>query len=119
MSREQIEILSGEQAQGSIMFNSDLIQAQHNAMPFAIDEIRSTHPSLKRLAVRTEMAKTERDRAKAVLWPNVSLRGEYTNGSVYTDTRITDSLVYVSAQMSPGAGLSAFSGIESATSKIL
>lgn len=119
MARDQIEILSGSSAKEVIVFNEALVQGQKNSLSLLPDEIRSTHPSIKRLETQTKIAEAERDQAKAVLSPNVSLRGEYTNGSLYEDNQPSDTIVYVSVQMSPGAGFSSFSNIQAAEAKIL
>jgi adhesin transport system outer membrane protein len=119
MAREQIEILSGSNAPEVVEFDPDLIQMQANALPLLAQDIRSTHPSLKRLTTQIQISKAERDRAKAVLAPNISLRGEYSNGSLYSDNQPSDTIMYISAQMSPGAGFSSLSNIQSAEAKIL
>lgn len=119
MARRQIELLSGKPIEDSLLFNKHIVEGQKKDEMNLSEEIRSTHPSLKRLAIRTQIAQSERDRAKAVVWPNVSLRAEHIKGSVYNDGSDSNSLLYLSAQMSPGAGLSALSNIQSAESKIL
>lgn len=119
MARRQIELLSGEPINNALLFDARIIDGQTKEELNLSEDIRTTHPSLKKLSVRTQIAHSERDRAKSVVWPNVSLRAEHVSGSVYSDGSDSNSLVYLTAQMSPGAGLSALSSIQSAESKIL
>lgn len=119
MARHQIELISGVSINGTIDINTSIVQTQPLTYPELAEAVSVTHPSLKKLAVRTQMAHAELDKAKAVLWPSLMLRAEHTNGSIYTDGGKTDNLIYLHAQMSTGAGLSALSSIQSAESKIL
>lgn len=119
MALRQIELLSGLHLGTPLLFDPDRIRQQESGYAQLVEEIRTTHPLLKKLAVRVQLAHAERDRAKSVLWPSVALRAERVSGSVYSDGGTSESLVYLTAQMSPGAGLSAFSAIQSAEAKIL
>ena len=119
MAQRQIELLSGERLDQALLFDPERIAGQGGDYSSLAEEIRTTHPGLKKLAIRTQLALTERERAKAVLWPNLSARAERVSGSVYSDDGTSESLVYLTVQMSPGAGLSAFSNIQSAEAKIL
>lgn len=119
MALQQIELISGVRLDAPPAFDPLLVSSQRVLFSSLADEIRTTHPSLKKLAVRIKLAQAERDKAKAVLWPNISLRAEHLYGSVYSDTKSSDSLVYLAVQMSPGAGLSALSAVQSAEAKIL
>lgn len=119
MAMRQIEIMSGVKPLQTFSFDSELIQSQCKNYEQIIEDIRTTHPTIKRLKTQTLIAISERDRAKSVLWPSVSLRAERINGSIYYDNSVPQSAVYVSLQSSPGAGFSAFSNVESAEAKIL
>lgn len=83
--------------------------------------MEETHPALKKISAQVEVAQAEKKKAKAVFWPNVSLRAEQQIGTsgAFDDVKNNDSSVYVSVQASPGAGLSAVTGIEQAEAKIM
>ncbi|MCX6072814.1 MAG: TolC family protein [Campylobacterales bacterium] len=83
-----------------------------------ISQMLKTHPSVLKAAIQIQTAEYEKNKAKAALWPTVSLRAEYQKGSVYTNYGAENSIVYLSAQMNPGAGLSSISGIEASEATI-
>jgi len=83
-----------------------------------IAQMLKTHPSVLKATIQIKTAEYERNKAKAALWPTVSLRAEYQKGSVYTTYATENSIVYLSAQMNPGAGLSSLSGIEASEATI-
>ncbi|MGW8168566.1 MAG: TolC family protein [Sulfurovaceae bacterium] len=119
-SLSQIELLTSQK------FNDGLEIDQR--VPFSFDSVDkiiksmiNTHPSLKKLDAGLELAEAEKSKAKSVFWPNISIKAERGMGSnsLYYDDPMDETLVYVSVQASPGAGLSAFSGVESAEAKIM
>ena len=119
-SLSQIELLTSNK------FNDGLEIDQR--VPFSFDSVDkiiksmiNTHPSLKKLDAGLELAEAEKSKAKSVFWPNISIKAERGMGSnsLYYDDPMDETLVYVSVQASPGAGLSAFSGVESAEAKIM
>ncbi|MBD3806933.1 TolC family protein [Sulfuricurvum sp.] len=119
MARHQIELISSVSLTSDLALNQPFIDSQAIPYPDLAEAISNTHPTLKKLAIKTQIAHVERDKAKAQLWPNLMLRAEHTNGSVYIDGGKSDNLIYLHAQMSTGAGLSTLSSIQSAESKIL
>lgn len=118
-ARSQLELLIGGKLECDIEFGNNKIIRQTTPIEQMMDQMIQTHPSLKKLTEQIKTAEAEKERAKAVIWPNVSLRAEHLRGSMYSDQSVTDNLVYVAVSMSPGAGLSALSSIQSAESKIL
>lgn len=83
-----------------------------------IQRMTGSHPSLLKTAFQIQTAEFERDKEEAILWPTVALRAEYQKGSVYNDFATGESIVYLSVQMNPGAGLSSLSSIEASEAKI-
>lgn len=83
-----------------------------------IAQMLKTHPTLLKSTIQIQTAEYEKHKAKAVLFPTVSLRAEYQKGSVYNDYGTENSLIYLSAQITPGAGLSSLSGIEASEATI-
>ncbi|MDD5053111.1 MAG: TolC family protein [Sulfuricurvum sp.] len=119
MAHAQLELIVGSPIDQSIEFKSnDYLHHEGDVKQF-ISEMIETHPTLKKLDAQIKTAQGERDKAKAAIWPNVSLRAEHMNGSVYYDNATKNDLLYVAVQMSPGAGLSAFSNIQLAETNIL
>lgn len=119
MAHSQLELLVGERISCTVAFENKAVLTQEAPMDQMIQEMFATHPALKKLLAQITTAEAEKAKSKAVIWPNVSLRAEHLRGSVYTDAGTSDSLVYVALQMSPGAGLSALSTIQSAEAKVL
>lgn len=118
-ARTQLELLIGGKLECDIEFGNTKIIKQAMPLDQMIDQMMKTHPSLKKLTEQIKTAEAEKEKAKAVIWPNVSLRAEHLRGSMYSDQSVTDNVVYVAVSMSPGAGLSALSSIQSAESKVL
>jgi adhesin transport system outer membrane protein len=118
-SRSQLELLIGSKLECDIEFGNTKIIKQTTPIDLMMDQMIQTHPSLKKLTEQIKTAEFEKAKAKAVVWPNVSLRAEHLRGSMYSDQSVTDNVVYVAVSMSPGAGLSALSSIQSAESKVL
>lgn len=115
----QIELLIGEPIGCVIEFSDEKVLSQNIPIERMIEEMMGSHPSLKKLSAQIKTAEAEKAKAKAALWPTVSLRAEHQSGSVYSDQSTTNNLVYVTLQATPGAGLSALSNIESAEAKVL
>lgn len=115
----QIELLIGEPISCTIRFGSEKVLSQNIPLEQMIEEMTLSHPSLKKLSAQIKTAEAEKAKAKAAIWPNVSLRAEHQSGSLYSDQSSTNNLVYVTLQATPGAGLSALSNIESAEAKVL
>lgn len=118
-ARSQLELLIGGKLECDIEFGNNKIIRQTTLIDQMMDKMIQTHPSLKKLTEQIKTAEAEKEKAKAIVWPNVSLRAEHLRGSMYSDQSVTDNVVYVAVSMSPGAGLSALSSIQSAESKIL
>jgi adhesin transport system outer membrane protein len=118
-SLSQMELLTGNHLECAIGFKNQKVLNQSMPIDQMVEKMNATHPSLKRLSEQIKTAEAQKAKAKAAIWPNVSLRAEHQSGSVYYDQASSNNLVYVAVQASPGAGLSAISNIESAESKVL
>lgn len=119
VSKAQLELLMGKR-----LTCDTLIQPRNaikDLLPFDVmlTQMKGYHPTLKKLSAQIKTAEAERVKAQVAVWPNVSLRAEHQSGSMYYDQSVTNNLIYVAVQASPGAGLSAMSNIESAQSKVL
>ena len=119
-SLSQIELLTNQKFDGDLQID--------DAVPFSFDSVENiikaminSHPSLKKLDAQLEYAEAEKSKAKSAFWPNLSLKAQRDMGSssLNLNDPINDTIVYLSVQASPGAGLSAFSGVESAEAKIM
>lgn len=119
-SLSQIELLTNHKFDGDLKID-ERIPFTFDSLDNIIKSMINTHPTLKRLDAQLERAEAEKSKAKAVIWPNISVKAERGVGStsLYYDAPMNETLVYFSLQASPGAGLSAFSGIESAEAKIM
>ncbi len=118
-AQSQLELLIGSRLECGIDFGNKNVLEQKAQIDEMTAQMLSTHPTLKKLSEQIKTAEAEKTKAKAVIWPNVSLRAEHIRGSMYSDQSTTDNLVYVAVSMSPGAGLSALSGIQNAEAKVL
>lgn len=118
-SQEQLELLISNRMECGIEFENQNVLQQRTSIDQMMQQMLGSHPSLKKLSAQIKTAEAERAKAKAALWPNVSLRAEHQNGSLYFDQTNSNNQIYVSVQASPGAGLSAISNIQSAEAKVL
>lgn len=119
MSQSQLKLLTGRSHLCGIAFKEDRRIKQDITLEQIEETLSKNHPALKKLEARISMAQAEKKNADAVIMPNVSLRAERQQGSVYTNDIDSDTLVYVNVSYSPGAGLSSFSNMESAKYKVL
>lgn len=118
-AQSQLELLIGSRLECGIDFGNQNVLKQNSQIDEMMVQMMATHPTLKKLSEQIKTAEAEKAKANAMVWPNVSLRAEHIRGSIYTDQSETDNLVYVAVSMSPGAGLSALSNIQSAEAKVL
>lgn len=117
----QIEIMTGRPFDNKLIVELSA-PVVSGTLSSIIDESMNTHPLLKKLDAQREYAKAELDKAKANIWPNLSLKVQQNFGSssMTIDTPSDNNpFVYLSLQASTGAGLSAISAIEGAQTKIL
>jgi outer membrane protein, adhesin transport system len=118
-SHAQLELLVGGKLNQEI--NGSLSDKFNSAesLDILVTQMIKTHPSLKKISAQIQTAEAEKTKAKAILWPNVSLRAEHQSGSVYYDQSQTNNVVYVALSASTGAGFSALSNIQSAESRVM
>ncbi len=119
-SLAQIELLTNHKFNGGLEIDQR-VPFSFGSLDKIIKSMINTHPSLKKLDAKLELAEAEKSKAKSVFWPNISIKAERGVGSssLYYDDPMDETLVYLSVQASPGAGLSAFSGVETAEAKIM
>ncbi len=118
-TQAQLELLIGSKLSCGVDTANTALLDQSIPVDVMIDRMIATHPTLKKFSEQIKTAEAEKAKAKAVMWPNLSLRAEHQSGSVYYDQSTTNNLVYIAVTASTGAGLSAFSGIQSAEAKVL
>ncbi|MDY0195893.1 MAG: TolC family protein [Sulfurovaceae bacterium] len=119
-SLAQIELLTNHKFNGGLEIDQR-VPFSFDSLDKIIKSMINTHPSLKKFDAELELAEAEKSKAKSVFWPNISIKAERGVGSssLYYDDPMDETLVYLSVQASPGAGLSAFSGVETAEAKIM
>lgn len=115
----QLESLIGKSISCDINFTNEIPLIQNESLEEINSQMLESHPTLKKLSSQIITAEAERNKAKAAIWPNVSLRAEHQAGSVYSNQSSGDSVVYIALQASTGAGLSALSNIQSAEAMVL
>lgn len=119
MSKAQLELLIGKPLTCAVRFKKDEILKQNMPLEQMKEDLLYTHPTLKKLRAQIGIAYAEKKSTDSVLMPDISLRAEYQNGSLYDDDVGSDTIAYVALTFSPGAGLSALSNMESAKYKVL
>ena len=118
MSRAQMELLIGQPLQCTITYDDRQILQQTLPLQALKEALLQFNPSLKRLGAQVKTAQAEKLKADAAPMPNLSVRAEYQDGSIYVNNPENSAFVYMALSFNPGAGLSAFSEMERAASKI-
>lgn len=116
----QLELLIGRKLGSELDFKNFPIYACTSS-DNVVKSMISQHPTLEKLDAQIAYAKAERDKAKAAVMPNVSIKAQkiYGSSSLYYQNNENDAIVYLSVQASPGAGLSSLATREMAEVKIM
>lgn len=120
VARAQLELLVGEKIPES-MEASQFAPYRFSATKEMFESFLMTHPTLEKLNAQIEYAKAERDKAKAIMMPTVSLKAQkiFGSSSLYVETKENDAVVYLAIEATPGAGLSSLSAKEMAEAKVM
>jgi len=113
----KLELLSGKKINCNINFKEQNILPTQLNLDHLITSLKDSHPTLKMIDAKTLAAIAEVENAKSKLWPSLVLRGEHVQGSIYQDEGSEpedETLVYLSLNISTGAGLSGLSNIDKA-----
>jgi len=112
VAKIQFEILTGKQIDCNINFAYKQIFKSSPIIEELIQDILEFHPTLKMIDSQIKSAISEVSNSKSQLWPNLILRAEHRQGTLYDEVvPSSESLVYITLQVSTGAGLSALSNI--------
>ena len=117
VARIKFEILTNRPIPCSVVYTHKRIFPNTLEIENLINNLYNFHPSLKIIDAQVDAAKAEVDSTKSKLWPTIVLRGEYrSSGGLYNDGIIptSESLVYVTFNVSPGSGLSLLSTVNEA-----
>lgn len=82
-----------------------------------LERALATNPDARIAEVDARLAETDIASARAALWPELSVRAERQRGE-YPGSLAEGNRVYVTLQMAPGAGLSAFSLVAAARERL-
>jgi adhesin transport system outer membrane protein len=117
-SLTQLSQFSGKNVTGVAPINLETIGLPENKEA-AIQQGIDWSPTLSRLAFEEAAAESQVKVKKAAYWPMMALRYEKTfNRNVdYNNTNTNDERFMVVLEAQPGAGLSAFSGVEAEIAK--
>ncbi|KIM02467.1 MAG: hypothetical protein KN64_15005 [Sulfurovum sp. AS07-7] len=117
ISKMQLELLMSKKMECAIDTN-DKLHSFENLEPIA-HKMLEVNPALKKLDAQIATSGFELDKAKVSLYPNISLRAERRQGSLYSsDLSSNENLVYIAVSASTGAGLSYLSTVDAQKSKI-
>jgi len=120
MAKSQLSLLTGRKMKCRVTFKHDAILKKKMVYLQLEREMLATHPTLKKKRAQVKIAKAEKKSTDAEIMPNISLRGEYQRGSLYTNDPVNnEAIAYVAVSFNPGAGLSSLSNMESAQYKVL
>lgn len=116
----QLELLTGEkisEESDASSFSPYAYQPHHDIF----QSVLSSHPTLEKLNAHIEYAKAERDKAKAIMMPTVSIKAQkiFGSSSLYVETKENDAVMYLAVEATPGAGFSALSAKEMAEAKVM
>jgi len=117
ISKMQLELLMSKKLECSID-SDDKLPSYINLEPIAHKTLE-INPTLKKISTQLATAEFELDKTKASLYPNISLRAERRQGSLYSsDFSSNENLIYIALSASSGAGLSYMSNLDGQKSKI-
>ena len=115
VSNIQLEILSGKKINCNVNFNNKKILPLQVDIDKLVSLLQEFHPTLKMMDAKVLAAVAEVEFAKSKLWPSLVLRGEHVKGTIYDEIEPENEiLVYLSINLSTGAGLSGLSNIDKA-----
>lgn len=116
VSKIQFEILGSKQIDCNVKFQYTELFTSNIDIEKLIEDELNFHPSLKEIDAQIRSAISEVDRTKSKIWPNLILRAEHREGSIYDEIAepADQNLLYVTFQFTPGAGLSSLSNINEA-----
>jgi len=113
VAKTQLEILTGKSIDCNINFEYQEILSAHLDVDELVKSLKNTHPTLKIMDAKMLLAAAEVDGVKASLLPNLVLRAEHKKGTIYDDYKPgEETIVYLSFNMTTGAGLSGLSKID-------
>lgn len=117
----QLELLTGEKLEENALALDKFIAYTFNSSEDVLKYTLAMHPTLEKLEAQITYAKAERDRAKAAVLPNVSLKAQkiFGSSSLYYNSNENDTVVYLAVQATPGAGLSSLSAREMAEVRVM
>jgi len=120
-SLSQLALLTGRSYSSGLVIDDSNLPYHSGSLEEYFTRMEETHPILKKISAQTEVALAEKKKAKAVFWPNISLRAEQQIGTsgAFDKVKSNDSSVFVSIQASPGAGLSGLAGVEQTEARIM
>ena len=117
-SLTQLSQFSGKNVTGVAPINFETIGLPENKEA-AIQQGIDWSPTLSRMAFEEAAAEAQVKVKKAAYWPTVALRYERTfNRAIDYSTNTNDERIMVVLEAQPGAGLSAFSGVEAEVAKL-
>jgi len=112
VAKIQLEILTGKQIDCNIEFKYKQILSKTLNIQKMIDELIEFHPTVKVMNAKILAAQSEVKTSKSKLWPSLILRAEHKEGTIYDENEPeTENLVYLTFNVSTGAGVSALSNI--------
>lgn len=116
VAKMQLEILSGKTIGCDIRYEYDSTISSDIDIEILIEKMLTFHPALKKIDTQVKTAIFDVESSKSKMWPSLILRNEYRTGSIYAEVGepIDKNLLYLTFQMSTGAGLSAVSNISAA-----
>ena len=122
VSKIKFEILSAKKIECVIEFDNKEIFTSAPKIDSLIEELFLFSPSLKIVDSKIDASISDISSAESKLWPSLILRGEHrSSGGLYEDgIQATDeNLLYLTLQVSTGAGLSALSEIDSSKVNVI
>jgi hypothetical protein len=117
----QMELLTSKRFGENIDIYSNRQKEMLSPANYYVDKMIETHPALRKIEAEVETAKAEKSVAKAAIWPDLSVVVEKRTAGTdpFDTTNDNDTAVYLSLSASPGAGLSAYSGVQEAEAKVM
>lgn len=116
---EQLSILSGRKISEAEVSTDSPIAGTKEQYTDILEAAHATHPKILKAAAKIQTSKYNQDKVSSSLYPTLSVRGEKQIDALSSGYENNGGKIYLTAQLTPGAGLALLSQIQEARLKTI